>query len=107
MIKMLHRRCCVQDRTLGIEERMGGFDLIWRDGPVSPTPAAVWGCLMGADFDKALNVFKSKGPAGAGAGAGFSTGPPAAPFMRPAAASGTGGLVTAPSASAGAASGPP
>jgi hypothetical protein len=58
---------------LVLPNRVGGFDLVWRDGPV-PVPvseglqvpgaapgASVYSSLLGADFDKRLNVWPSAG----------------------------------------------
>lgn len=78
----------MEGRLTGTEEHIGGFDLVWRDGPVvprggseafiggaglagaiaSPTTLApvigggsVHTCMMGAEFDRHLNLFRVPG----------------------------------------------
>ena len=66
----------LENRSTGDETRVGGFDLVYKDGPVTSSKPCIHTALMGADFDRRLNVFKPK-PADA---AGIS--PPAVPSGR-------------------------
>ena len=57
----------------GEERTMGGFDLIWDDGPVPNPRDCVWTSMIGTDFDKRLRSHAApqrgleSGPAGAAA----------------------------------------
>ena len=72
----------MEGRTTGNEERVGGFDLVWRDGPLGAGKrAGTYGSMIGADFDKRLVAWKRGGAAGsptvpahdAGGGSGAAT----------------------------------
>lgn len=57
----------------GEERTIGGFDLIWDDGPVPSPRDCVWTSMIGTDFDKRLRSHAApqrgleSGPAGAAA----------------------------------------
>lgn len=81
------------NRLTGNELRVGGFDLVYNGEPVVPDRPSVYHSMLGADFDRRLNVFKPK-MAGGGGGAGAGT-PTAA------AGGGGGGNVTGTSVASG------
>lgn len=91
----------------GAERTVGGFDLIWDDGPVEQLRPAVWTSMLGADFDRRLNVSPPvAGAAAATARTAGTTGGRSAPFATASATSaGSSGVPVAASAAASSSSG--
>lgn len=52
---------------------VGGFDLVWDDGPVEPLRPGLWTSMLGADFDRRLNTTAVPAPAPAPASASSSS----------------------------------
>ncbi|CAE7504644.1 TTLL9 [Symbiodinium sp. KB8] len=61
----------------GTERTVGGFDLIWDDGPVEPLRTELWTSMLGADFDRRLNPVPTRPaePPAPAAAAAASSGP--------------------------------
>jgi len=79
----------------GEERTVGGFDLIWNDGPLEPLRPAVWTSMLGADFDRRLNpALPPRGPPAAAEAA------PPAPARARGGRAARSGSVAAASASA-------
>lgn len=70
----------IEQRTTGREERIGGYDLIWSNGPIRPERPSYYTTHLGCDFDKRLNVFRPRSKSGSGA-----------PASKPATAGGSSG----------------
>ncbi|CAE7890605.1 Ttll9, partial [Symbiodinium sp. KB8] len=76
--KLLHDTFDVVDmegKLAGDETSIGGFDLIWKDGPVVAHPGSKYTSMLGADFSQSLAPAISRAaptPVTAAAGAGGS-----------------------------------
>lgn len=84
--KLLHDTFDVVDmegKLAGDETSIGGFDLIWKDGPVVAHPGSKYTSMLGADFSQSLAPAISRAaptPVTAAAGAGGSA--PGTPSTR-------------------------
>ncbi len=64
--KMLHDTLDVVDmegKLKGDESTVGGYDLIWADGPVPGREDRIYESMLGADFDKELSSTRVHTPA--------------------------------------------